>query len=330
MAQKGGDHESKLQEYCRVCARKLRKKEYKYSCTSNIGLLRSCGVEVGNDQRHIHPEFFCASCRSKAKRFAEGKQVQNSLNISEWKEHIDPGCIVCGENKGGRPVKEIGERGRPREGSNKKIASQILLQAPESFKSGSPLHLSRFLPPSSVSLTDLQCSICSNVADRPLETPCKKIVCSVCISGLIIQSDLAAFSCPSCKGTHNVTESSFPPASEVVMKVLGGPLVNCEVCNSVVSLRSLKGHISSGCTTVATYSPSKLTVGQITSRPLFSPPTQAERKAATNIVRRILASNSPPGPSGLSSQQVVKLPTAGQVRYIIQNIKQRLVFFTCF
>ena len=163
-------------------------------------------------------------------------------------------------------------------------------------------YVSRFLPPSSVPLTDLQCSIilCSNFTDRPLETPCKKIVCSMCISGLIIPSDLAEFSCPSCKEIHDITETSFPPASEVVIKVLGGLLINCDVCNSVVSLRSLKSHTSSGCTTVATYLPSKLTVRQITSRPLYSPPTEAERKAATNIVRWILASNSPPGPSNPS------------------------------
>jgi hypothetical protein len=239
------DHESQLQHHCRICGRVLKNKDYKYSCTTNIDLLKLCGIDVSGDRKDIHPPSFCASCRSKVKRVSEGKQVQSSLNTFAWTEHAESGCTVCTKKKGGRPIKEKGERGRPREGSSKHIANRILQSAAQSFKAGSPLLLSHFLPPSSVSLTDLQCSVCSNIVDRPVETPCKKVVCSLCISALIAKSDLAEFSCPSCKEVHDITESSFRPASEVVMKVLGALLFKCHVCDQVVALKLLKDHIKS-------------------------------------------------------------------------------------
>ena len=103
------------------------------------------------------------------------------------------------------------------------------------------------------------------------------------------------------------------------MKVLGDLLLACDVstCTQVVALKNLKAHVDSGCKhTLPTFSPSKLTVGQITSRPLTSPPTKAEQNATTNVVKRLLcSSSSEPGPSGLHT--LVKLPTAGQVSYIL-------------
>ena len=100
-----------------------------------------------------------------------------------------------------------------------------------------------------------------------------------------------------------------------MMKVLGDLLLACDVstCTQVVALKNLKAHVDSGCKhTLPTFSPSKLTVGQITSRPLTSPPTKAEQNATTNVVKRLLcSSSSEPGPSGLHT--LMKLPTAGQV-----------------
>ena len=134
MAQKSSDHQSRLQQYCRAYGKVTRKKEYKYSYTENLHLLQACGLDVASDQEHIHPESFCGSCRSKAKRFADGKQVQNFLNPPVSTEHTGTECWVCQENKEGRPVKERGKWGHAGEGSNKYVASKIIHRAPESFK----------------------------------------------------------------------------------------------------------------------------------------------------------------------------------------------------
>ena len=183
-----------------------------------------------------------------------------------------------------------------------------------SYKVSSSLSVSRFLPSAMVPLCHLQCSLCANIVDQPVETPCRKLVCSTCVVSLLRSCSIDHFPCPSCKGTHEITVSSFPEATEVVMKVAGELLVTCDRvgCSEVVPLKNLRTHMNSGCTyAFHTFSPSKLTVGQILSRPLTSTPTTAERRAATSVVKRLMGS-SPAGQG--SCTDVVKLPTAGQVR----------------
>ena len=192
------------------------------------------------------------------------------------------------QNKGGRRSKQGKKRGHPCDKSSQSIANGILRNAPPSLKAATPLSLSRFLPPITVSLHDLQCGICGCIVDWPVQTPCGKVVCSVCISFPISKSDLTSFKCSSCNDFHSITESSYPKASAVVMKVLGDLLLACDVstCTQVVALKNLKAHVHSGCKhALPTFSPSKLTVGQITSLPLMSPPTKAEQNAATNVVK---------------------------------------------
>ena len=297
------------------CARVVQDREFKHSCKNNTNILRKSGIHVVNDKSHIHPEYFCETCRAKAKRFSVGKQVESSLHDYQWTEHADSGCAVCSlfrnQNKRERRSKLGKKRGRPCD----KITNGILCNAPPSLKAATPLSLSRFLPPITVSLHDHQCGICGYIVDRPVQTPCGKEVCSVCISFPISKSDLTSFKCSSCNDFHSITESSYPKASAVVMKVLGDLLLACDVstCTQVVALKNLKAHVDSGCKhALPTFSPSKLTVGQITSRPLTSPPIKAEQNAATNVVKRLLcSSSSEPGPSGLHTS--AKLSTAGQV-----------------
>ena len=101
------------------------------------------------------------------------------------------------------------------------------------------------------------------------------------------------------------------------MKVLGDLLVTCDkpLCTEVVALKNLQKHMASGCThEIHTFSPSKLTVGQILSRPLTSPPTTAERKAATSVVKRLIGTSADGEGTSRSRKDMVRLPTAGQVR----------------
>ena len=156
-----------------------------------------------------------------------------------------------------------------------------------------PLTLSRFLPPAKVlSLSDLQCPICCCIVDQPVETPCQKLVCAVCIAQHIRSYEQAVIPCPCCDGTHDL--SSFLPAPEVVLKVLGSLLIQCDKasCYEVVELRNLRGHLNSGCRQTAQYSPSQLTVAQLLSRSLVSPPTTIEQKAATSVVKRMISAST--------------------------------------
>ena len=160
-----------------------------------------------------------------------------------------------------------------------------------------------FAPAASISLKDLQCPVCRCVVDGLVETVCRKLVCAECMPN----HTLTSISCSFCNVTH---ENSFTPASDVVLKVLGTLLLQCDQpsCTAVVQLQNLKSHLESGCKWKApSYSPSKLTVGQLLSRPLQSPPNAMEQKAATCILKRMMASISQDHPAGSC---VVKMPNS--------------------
>ena len=83
-------------------------------------------------------------------------------------------------------------RGRPLS-----FTTRIMRDAPNSMKSSIPLQPSRFLP-TFVAVVDLQCSICNCIVDQPVETPCIKLVCSLCILSLFRScDDVASLPCPS-------------------------------------------------------------------------------------------------------------------------------------
>ena len=230
-------------------------------------------------------------------------------------------------HSGGRRKKVAKKRGRPMKESYKGIANAILNNAPESWKVVQPLSLSRFLPPATnLTLTDFQCAICLRIVDRPVQTPCGKLLCADCISETLrSQDDFTEqdMPCLCCNGSHYVTSTSFTPASEVVLKVLGALFTRCYIpsCTAVVGLKYLKQHVESGCKiTPSTFSPSKLTIGQIISRPLQSPPTSVEQKAAANVVQRLMQTSPTTDASeGNTQSSVVKLTTEDTVSIYVHD-----------
>ena len=316
-------HSRELHHYCRVCANKI--KGYKHKCSTSGSLLEAFGVYVANDNSHIHPPHYCHNCHNIAKRLQKDKGAESTLKAHTWSAHVDNECEVCSMSSplhlGGRKKKVGKKRGRPMKESNKGIANAIQKNAPESLKVVQPLSLSRFLPPATnLSLTDFQCAICLHIVDRPVETPCRKLLCADCISeSLWCQDDSTEqeMPCLCCKGSHYITSTSFTPASEVVLKVLGALLTRCDnsSCTAVVGLKHLKQHVESGCKiTASTFSPSKLTIGQIISRPLQSPPTSVEQKAAANVVQRLMQTSPTTDASeGNTPSSVIKLTTEGTV-----------------
>ncbi len=324
-------HLEQLERHCRLCAKVFGKQQYKYCCSNfKALLLEAFKVDVAEDQPDTHPPSFCHTCYTKARQYTKGeKHVLSALRIQEWSPHTEGSdCQVCAlfvrQQRGGRPKKERKNRGRPGHSSNQILADNISQQAPPSWKASQQLAPSRFLPPASnVSLQDLQCIICKCIVDRPVETPCQKLVCSECICRHIQMAELSAVPCPCGDTTYaisSVSSSSISPPPEVVMKVLGSLLIQCDKphCTQVVALKNLRAHVDSGCQDEsATYSPSKLTVGQLLSRPLMSPPTTMEQKAATSVVKRMItaSASSTASPSVESRSQLLKLPTAGKVSY---------------
>ena len=275
-------HLKKLEKYCRVCATVLQAKGTTHLCSENIELLKIFNIDTTTDEPDTHPRTYCHKCHTIAMKRVHGAIVETAVVPFEWETHGGDWeghggeCWVC-KGKGGRPKKGTKKRGRPRDGSGKAIANTVLKTAPPSWRAVLPLSLSRFYPPaSSLSLHDLQCKVCECVVDRPVKTPCNNLVCAECISCLVLDVK-SSLPCPCCKDCHERSPTMFVPASDVVLKVLGALLVRCDktTCTAVLSLQHLAEHIKSGCKvhTASSLSPSKLTMKQILSRPLESPPT---------------------------------------------------------
>ena len=106
--------------------------------------------------------------------------------------------------------------------------TRILCTTLPSHKGSSPLSPSRFLPSVTVPLDDLTCGLCQNIVDQPVETAFRKLVCSVCVASLLRSCRLNHFPCPYCSVVHEVTETSFPEATNIVMNILGDLLVKSE------------------------------------------------------------------------------------------------------
>ena len=305
-------HLQRLQKFCRVCARKMNK-GYKHRCSNSGTVLKAFGIDSARDHCGIHPPFYCHNCHNTARRLNAVGGAESSVQVHMWCAHSEE-CEVCSMGSalhlGGRKKKESDKRGRPSKEGPKGIANSILCDAPETWKTDDPLSIPRFLPPStSLLLNDFQCAICNNIVDRPVTTPCRKLVCAECISTTIRASDnLDDMQCPSCSNIRPITPTTFTPASDVALKVLGGLLLLCTSCSAIVGLQHLRAHIETGCmSTTTAFSPSKLTVGQMLSRPLQSPPTSAEQKAAAKVVQRLLHTPS------TESQPVIQLATNGTV-----------------
>ena len=306
-------HKKKLHKYCRVCAKVLEQKETSHVCSDSGDMLKAFEIDVTQDDDCIQPKYYCHTCHTIGKRVKIGEKagVECAIEVFKWTAHEDGNCWVC-RGKAGRPKKSTKKRGRPKQESCKGIANAVLKNAPKSLKALQPLSLARFYQPGpNISLHDLQCTLCDCIVDRPVETPCRQLVCADCISGLVRDADLSTMQCPCCHGCHSITSSCFAPAAEVVTKVLGALLVRCDnpLCSAVIELKHLAEHVKSGCKDyTATLSPSKLTVQQILSPPLISPPTAVEQKAAANVVKRLIHTAGAP-----SSSPVVKLTTDGTV-----------------
>ncbi len=202
--------------------------------------------------------------------------------------------------KGGRPQKN---KQVPRQ-----LCGHIRSCAGPRLRATFPLTPDRFFPPhGSLSLADLQCSICRHIVDEPVELPCKVPACADCCIGLAQKGDIT--SCPSCQQCHDTTTASFQPVSSVHMKLLSHLVLKCD-CGKSVLLGSLAQHLSSGCREMVAEVASAITVEQILEQPLDAPTTSLEKQAAGHLVRKMLHQSSNPN--------TITVPTGGHVcRYSV-------------
>ena len=103
-------HTQSLKKYCHVCASTIPPQKYAYSCQSikNKLLLSKLGINVENDEPHIHSNKLCQSCHTKAGQYSEA--VRSTLDVFEWTAHVDPSSSCKGAAFLRRRVQEEGKR----------------------------------------------------------------------------------------------------------------------------------------------------------------------------------------------------------------------------
>ena len=78
-----------------------------------------------------------------------------------------------------------------------------------------------------VAIEDLQCSICSCIVDQQwkhsVEGMCVHFVLSIFFVRVMMLPHFRAF----CKEIHEIFDSSYPPVTEMVVKMLGKLLLTC-------------------------------------------------------------------------------------------------------
>ncbi len=201
-------------------------------------LLEAFGVDSSKTRRElILPcSATLATRRQRSSYTVGGKHVLSAVTVHQWSPHTATDCSACNlfanQLRGGRPKKGCKNWGRL-DNSSSQILADISERAPPSWRASQPLVLSRFLPPaSSISLRDLQCAMCQCIVDQPVQMPCRKLVCCKYITHAIQRFEPAALQCPCCDTPHDRSSSassvSISPASEVVLKILGELLIQCD------------------------------------------------------------------------------------------------------
>ena len=122
---------------------------------------------------------------------------------------------------------------------------------------------------------------------------------------------------PCCSGAH----TTLPAA--VIVQLVGFLQLCCGACKRPIELKEIREYVNPGCTVGSLPSSSQQTVNQILSRPLCAPPAATKKKLATAVIKRMLIASTSPTSSSSSStssssspQDVVSLPTGGQVRKV--------------
>ena len=260
-------HEKFLEEHCRICGNRLR--GTKYRVTNYEDVVKLYAIDVSSDDSTIHPQFFCNSCYITAKTaFSKHPGDPIKREQYEWLPH-DENCSICATKKGRPKKKSFG--GRP----------SVLEQHIRSISCAMPSTTVQVLDV--LYKEDVCCVVCkSDIVVKAVEIqPCKLLACQSCCIELVASKQ--PFSCPGCSLMHDCSVTTFSPVSSIVKKIICDLLVKCEKCKKTIKLVSL----SDECATHQSQNPN-VTLEDIIQQPLDAEPTGLEKRAATNLITRLL------------------------------------------
>ncbi|EDO34728.1 predicted protein, partial [Nematostella vectensis] len=87
---------------------------------------------------------------------------------------------------------------------------------------------------------ELVCCICTGVLEDPVESPCRHVFCSECISKWLQNNS----NCPTCRS--QVRAKNLKPVLPLVRNIISKLKIHCDFktqgCKAIVSLESLRRH----------------------------------------------------------------------------------------
>lgn len=305
------DHSAVLERLCRVCGRSVVTKSVKtkHACKDHLDeLYEVFGVAAGIDDPLKHPTHFCHSCRAvlyKAKATKHTHQHQTIL-YNGWCIHVDGSCGVCDHHtaiqRGGRP-KKIPTPGRPSYASPRYCIDHVQEIAPPPHTHHEEVMKVCNAHNQSVPLSDLQCSICCDILQSPVElVTCGKVVCADCLcSHLRCQNNSV---CPCCHEEHLNNFTTIRKAPPLVLRLLENLCIVCAKCNSHMQLKVTQEHTEINCKPQDLQVASHSSVDDLLQQPLTAPLTAIEQKLQTRLARRSLST---------CKENIIQLKTGGKV-----------------
>ena len=185
-------HMIALESLCRVCGGPINQPR---PCKDHSeALYAAFNVDPAADRPQIHPRCFCKRCYSVLQRYnkaeEDGKVFLHSVEPVEWCAHSAGFCSVCEvietKRKGGRPPKARKGRGRPTTSTSSDLRNALaeaIKCAPPSYfpKNQKRAFLSTIPPRLGLNTSDVECSICWELLDRPVQTQCGSVICLMCV-----------------------------------------------------------------------------------------------------------------------------------------------------
>ena len=187
-------HIQALGSLCRVCGGPANQNR---PCKDHTEALISVfNVYTTTDSPQIHPKNFCKRCYAVLQRFNKaeegGRLFIHSVRPVEWCSHSNE-CTVCQritkKFKGGRPPKGRKGRGRPTTSATSSasdlrntLAEALKCAPPSFFPKGRKAFFVTIPTPMGLNTSDVECSICMELLDRPVQTQCGSVLCLTCIN----------------------------------------------------------------------------------------------------------------------------------------------------
>ena len=311
-------HITALERLCRVCGKSTITKSMKtkHLCSEyDESLISVFGIDITHDSHTAHPQQFCHACKLVLHKAQSEGYKHRTVVFEEWSEHSDTSCSVCQHfesiQKGGRPKKVQHTTGRPCNDSPRYCIQAIQDIAPPAMMPSIHTNATICEEHQAVDLRELECPICCDTLQRPVElVDCCTVVSADCCCTWLEYS--TSTNCPCCHGDHLCNFSSVRQASPLLLSVLASLCVVCVKCGDHMRKDTYSEHVECSCQSCSISSSQDspdTSIDKIMNRPLSTPLTAVEQKLQSRLAKRSLAASP--------EENVLKIKTGGQVNYTI-------------